>query len=206
MKKFISSLIIFAFCQTTFANHQNSNNSLIPKDIYYRSLTLQVRNKADFLLSTPGNQSAISYSFNLAEPVYTVPLLNDMHSGIDNKYFYRSFWDRILFADGSSIDINGEKLPLTCIFIIGQDNRFADKELYSPLLPEFILKIYLVANDFSCQGPIKKGWPETGGKKETWDTYLYYEIRDPTIMLPTEATLRYRWNEYHVTFLNKGNP
>ena len=58
------------------------------------------------------------------------------------------------------------------------------------------MRVYLVANDYSCTGPINPGWPDNGGKEETWDTYVYFEIRDPTIMLPVEAHLRYRWNEY----------
>ena len=121
-----------------------------------------------------------------------------------NQYFFRSFWDRILFTDDSFININGEKLPLTCIFIIGQDNRFTDPKMNSPLLPEFILKVYLVANDYSCQGPMKPGWPATGGRQENWNSYIYYEVRDPTIMLPVDAKLRYRWNDYNVVLIDRG--
>ena len=62
-----------------------------------------------------------------------------------------------------------------------------------------------MANDFSCQGPIRPGWPRTGGNKENWDTYLHYEIRDPTIMLPQDALIRYRWNETKAVLIDKGN-
>ena len=176
----------------------------IPDANYYRDLTLKVRNSAEFSIPFPGVQSSVNYSFIFDQPVYPVPLMNDMHMGEGKNYFYRSFWDRILLKDDSFLLINGEKLPLTCIFISGQDNRFTDRKNLTPLLPEFVLKIYLVANDFSCQGPIKPGWPATGGREQNWDTYLYYEIRDPTIMLPTDAKLRYRWNEYSVVLVDRG--
>ncbi len=128
----------------------------------------------------------------------------DSHLDSNKKYFNRLFWDRILVKDGSFVMINGEKLPLTCVVLSGQDNRFADPKSISPLIPEFVLKIYFVANDFSCQGPLKPGWPETGGREENWDTYLYYEIKDPTIMLPVDAKIRYKWNEFNVTLVDKG--
>lgn len=172
---------------------------------FYRDLTLKVRKTAEFSIPFPGLQSSISYSIEFGRPVYDVPMLSNFQSGTSgDTYFYRSFFDRILFKDGSFLLVNGEKLPLTCIFIDGQDNRFADKKEYSPLLPEFVLKVYLVANDFSCQGPIKPGWPGTGGREENWNTYLYYEIKDPTIMLPMDAKLRYQWNEYNVVLVDRG--
>ncbi|MFZ3231523.1 MAG: hypothetical protein WA160_15050 [Pseudobdellovibrio sp.] len=177
----------------------------VPKAEFYRNLSMNVRKNAEFLIPFPGASSSITYNFDFDRPVYLEPILNDIHMGLAPKYFFRSFWDRILFKDGSYLLVNGEKLPLTCIFIVGQDNRFVDKKQYFPLLPETILKVYLVANDFSCQGPIKPGWPETGGKKENWDTYLYYEIKDPTIMLPVDATLRYRWNEFDVVLVDRGD-
>lgn len=204
MKTLILGILLFA--QLVFANSKHlSTRQLAPGPQFYRDLTLKIRNQAAFMVPFPGMQSAINYSFQFGQPVYREPLMNDMKMGSENSYFFRSFWDRILFNDDSYLLINGEKLPLTCVFVIGQDNRFLDKNS-SPLLPEIILKIYLVANDYSCQGPIKPGWPETGGQKENWDTYLHYEIRDPTIMLPVEAKLRYRWNEYNVVLVDRGNP
>ncbi len=175
-----------------------------PKTQFYRNLTLKIRPAGEFLIPFPGMQSSVKYSIEFGQPVYDLPKMFDSHPSDRQSFFYRSFWDRILFKDGSFLEVNGEKLPLTCIFISGQDNRFADKAIYSPLLPEFVLKIYLVANDFSCQGPIKPGWPETGGKEENWDTYLYYEIKDPTIMLPMDAKVRYRWNEYNIVLVDQG--
>lgn len=174
-----------------------------PDESYYRDLTLKIRQAGVFSVPSPGTQSLISYNFEFGDPVYSKPMMGDYHIGTDPNYFYRTFFDRILFKDGSFVEVNGEKLPLTCIFINGQDNRYSN-EKPSPLLPEFVLKVYLVANDFSCQGPIKPGWPETGGKEENWDTYIYFEIRDPTIMLPTEAKLRYRWNEFHMVLVDGG--
>lgn len=187
-----------------FATQISFGKALKPPDEkYYRDLTLRIRQLETFTLPMPGIQPAISYSFEFGQPVHLQPQLADSHLGPDPKYFFRSFFDRILFKDGSFLEVNGEKLPLTCLFINGQDNRFAN-EKPSPLLPEFILKVYLIANDFSCQGPLRPGWPESGGKEENWDTYIYFEIRDPTIMLPTEAKIRYRWNEFHLILTDGG--
>lgn len=196
-------LTLFLSSQVVLGSHVAIPGKQIPNAQFYRDLTLKVRKTAEFSIPFPGVQSSINYSFDFDQPVYKLPIINDAHL-VDGHYFYRSFWDRILFKDGSYLLVNGEKLPLTCIFIVGQDNRFADKNSYSPLLPEFVLKVYLVANDFSCQGPIKPGWPQTGGREENWETYLYYEIKDPTIMLPMDAKLRYRWNEYNVVLVDRG--
>ena len=200
----IALIFLLLFSNSVFASIEKIPGKIIPSAQYYRDLTLKVRSVGKFLIPMPGNQTVINYSFTLDKPVFQEPIIGDMHMLDDNAYFYRSFWDRILFKDGSVLNINGESLPLTCIFISGQDNRFSKKDSYSPLTPEFVLKVYLVANDFSCQGPIRPGWPQTGGREENWDTYLYYEIKDPTIMLPVEAKLRYRWNEYNVVLTDGG--
>ena len=197
-------LFLIMFSESVFASHKPIPGMQIPNVQYYRDLSLKIRKSAEFSIPFPGVQSSVSYNFDFDQPVYPLPIMGDMHMSEGDNYFYRSFWDRILFKDGSFLLVNGEKLPLTCIIISGQDNRFADKANSTPLLPEFVLKVYLVANDFSCQGPIKPGWPETGGRKENWDTYLYYEIKDPTIMLPMDAKLRYRWNEYSVVLVDRG--
>ena len=201
--RFFITLILFVSA-SAFADKNFGSTVKAPDAQFYRDLTLKIRKSVEFSIPFPGVQSSINYSFDFDQPVYEVPMINDTQFNSNDPYFYRIFFDRILFKDGSYLEVNGERLPLTCIFISGQDNRFADKKLYSPLIPEFVLKVYLVANDFSCQGPIKPGWPETGGNKENWDTYLYYEIKDPTIMLPMDAKLRYRWNEYHVVLVDRG--
>ena len=133
-----------------------------PSAQYYRDLTLQIRKTGQFALSFPGTQSTIEYYLEYGQPVYKEPMLFDSLLNGDKKYFRRLFWDRILVKDGSFVTVNGEKIPLTCVVVSGQDNRFEDKNNISPLLPEFVLKIFFVANDFSCQGPLKPGWPETG--------------------------------------------
>jgi hypothetical protein len=182
--------------------HAKKNPNL-PSPSFYRDLTLKVRPEGIFRVYMPdGRHQEVNYKFQFGAPVYEEPKINDMTMGIPNN-IERSFWDRILLQDGSYFEIGGERLPLTCIFISGQDNRFANID--SPLFPEFIMKIYIIANDFACQGPIRPGWPSTGGKKENWDTYLHYEVRDPTIMLPTDALIRYRWNETSAVLIDKGN-
>lgn len=165
-----------------------------PGDLkFYRNLTLQVRPEAEFKIPMPGgNDMFYDYKLEFGEPIYPQPVTVEAH--FDNGGTYTLFFDRIWLKDGSYVTLSGEQIPLTCIFIKGQDNR--DSGNNSPLFPEIILKVYIVANDFTCQGPIRPGWPKNGGKEENWDTYIRYEIHDPTIMLPVDTGIRYRWNEY----------
>lgn len=176
-----------------FAHHGGPKDSDFQ---FYRDLTLKIRSEATFKVPMPSGADMIyDYKLEFGEPVWVQPIMGDTHyKGEDDPTFSRDFYDRILLKDGSFVNIGGEKLPLTCVFVTGQDNRFNGNS--SPLFPQFIMKVYLVANDFSCTGPIRPGWPENGGKEETWDTYVFYEVRDPTIMLPVEAHIRYRWNEF----------
>ena len=162
----------------------------------YRKFTMALRTEGEFKVPMPDHGDLhYSYKFEIGDPIYSEPIISDLASDVDHpKLFFRRFWDRIWLKDGSYALIGGDQVPLTCIFISGQDNRYNAKT--SPTTPDFIIDVYLVANDFTCKGPIKPGWPQSGGKKENWDTYLHYEVRDPTIMLPVEAQLRYRWNEF----------
>lgn len=163
---------------------------------FYRDLTLKLRTEATFKIPMPSNGDMVyDYKLEFGDPIYEKPLITDIHLNIDDKeHFSRSFFDRIWLKDGSYMTVGGEQVPLTCVFVNGQDNRFSGNN--SPTIPQFIMRVYIVANDYTCKGPIRPGWPQTGGKKENWDTYAHYEIRDPTIMLPVETGLRYRWNEF----------
>ncbi len=163
---------------------------------FFRDLTLRIRSEATFKVPMPsGADMVYDYKLEFGEPVYDKPLMGDTHYRGDNDpTFSRDFFDRILLKEGSYVKIGGEKLPLTCVFVSGLDNRFSVES--SPLFPQLIMKVYLVANDFSCTGPLTPGWPDNGGKSEAWDTYVFFEVRDPTIMLPVEAVIRYRWNEF----------
>ncbi|MBC7539419.1 MAG: hypothetical protein H7281_11405 [Bacteriovorax sp.] len=161
---------------------------------YYRQLTQAIRTQAQFKVSLINQDEFYDYSLELGEPVYNEPIVSDLPVMDQSDKFYRNFWDRIYLKDGSRVVINGEEVPLTCIFVSGQDNRYSG--LTDPRFPQFIMKIYLVANDFTCVGPKNPGWPNNGAKEETWDTYLYYEVKDPTIMLPVEAKIRVKWNEF----------
>lgn len=166
-----------------------------PEDLsYYRQLTNAIRTQAQFKVSLINQDVFYDYLLEIGEPVYNEPIVSDLPIMDQSDKFYRNFWDRIYLKDGSRVVINGEEVPLTCIFISGQDNRYAG--VNDPRFPQFIMKIYLVANDFTCVGPKNPGWPNNGGKEETWETYLYYEVKDPTIMLPAEAKIRIKWNEF----------
>lgn len=169
-----------------------------PTAEYYRQLSMKVRTSGSFKIPIPF-PAPLSYGYSLELdrpllPQFSLPMVSDLPLYTGSDKFFRSFWDKIILKDGSYIELSGERVPLTCVFISGQDNRFIGQQ--SPLFPAFLIRVYLVANDFSCTGPVNPNWPASGNRKENWDTFLYYEIRDPTIMLPTEVKLRYRWAEY----------
>ncbi|MFA6239129.1 MAG: hypothetical protein WC635_17450 [Bacteriovorax sp.] len=166
-----------------------------PEDLnYYRQLTVAIRTEAQFKVSLINQDVFYDYSIELGEPIYSEPVVSDLPLMDQSDKFYRNFWDRVFLKDGSRVVINGEEIPLTCIFVSGQDNRYSG--INDPRFPQFIMRVYLVANDFACVGPKNPGWPNNGGKEEMWDTYIYYEVKDPTIMLPAEAKIRIKWNEF----------
>lgn len=195
MKFHLASALILSFALPLIAQAK-----VTEKDYQeYRSFTNRIRKKATFKIPMPGGGDQIyKYELELGEPIYDKPKVGEyptddaLNGG--RKLVYRSFWDRIWLKDGSYALIGGEKVPLTCIFVSAQDNRMSGTP--NPRFPEFIMRIYLVANDYTCTGPLNPSWPSNGGKKEMWDTYIHYEVRDPTIMLPTEPKIRYRWNEW----------
>jgi hypothetical protein len=189
MKILINFALTFCFFISVSAFADGSPEELR----FYRELTLKIRPEATFKIPMLDRDLLFDYKLEAGNPIYPQPMVADTKLRNDPKKFYRMFWDRIFVKDGSRIVLNGQEVPLTCIFIIGQDNRFSG--LKDPRFPQFIMKVYLVANDFTCTGPLNPGFPQNGGKEQAWDTYIYYEIKDPTIMLPVEAKLRYRWNE-----------
>lgn len=169
--------------------------------VFYRNLVLKIRPQAIFQVPMPNGYFNFSYHFSFSKPLWENPIVNEFSSYEDRTKFYRYFWDKIFVNDYSYLDIHGEHLPVTCISVEGQDNRLIKD---SPLFPDYILKIYVVVNDFACMGPINPGWPENGGKKETWETYVYYEVHDPTIMLPIKTKLHYRGLEFPAIVMDEG--
>lgn len=170
---------------------------------FYRELTLKVRTTGSFKVPMPSKGNlTFSYNIKLAKPLYNEPITSDFYLNSETDSFFRDFWDKVFLEDGSYIELDGEKVPLTCVFIQGHDNRYTKKN--TPLIPDLFLKVYLVANDYTCTGPINPGWPSNGLKKETWDTYFYFEIRDPTVMLPTEVRVRQRWVEFPAFLIDAG--
>ena len=199
MTLFIGSLGPFGMISFGVLNAQELSQEID----FYRNFTLKVRPSGNFKIPMPSNGDLrFSYEFKFANPLFEKPIVYDFSLDENKTTFYRHFWDKIFFQDGSYINVGGEQVPLTCVFLSGQDNRLSGKD--TPLIPDFFMKVYLVANDYTCTGPLNPGWPNNGGKKETWDTYIYYEIRDPTIMLPTEIKVRYRWVEFPAILMDQG--
>ena len=184
----------------------NSEAAEPPNADFYRAFSLKVRSTGSFKIPIPFPVPLeYKYSLELDQPLlpqFARPMMSDLPLYFGSDKFFRSFWDKIILKDGSYIELSGEKVPLTCVFISGQDNRFNGQS--SPTFPAFLIRVYLVANDYSCTGPVNPNWPASGTRRENWDTFLYYEIRDPTIMLPTEVKLRYRWAEYPSVLLDGG--
>jgi hypothetical protein len=180
-----------------------ASTSQLPQDPqYYRSLIKRVRPHAKFKIPMPsGGDFEFSYDLRVGKPLLNAPIVEDYPGDAGRNIIFRNFFDKIFLEDGSTLHLGGEEVPLTCIFVRGQDNRLAKS---TPLLPDIILQFYLVANDYSCTGPINPGWPENGQKKETWDTYLRFDVRDPTVMLPVETSLRYRWNQFSAVLIDSG--
>lgn len=170
---------------------------------FYRDMILKIRTKAEFKVPMPDRGDLhFRYQLQFDTPKWKEPVTNDSYfygDGPDKNKFIRFFWDKIFLKEGSYLEVGGEQIPLTCIHVSAQDNRFSGKS--GPLIPDFILKIIFVANDWTCQGPINPGWPSNGGKKEAWETNLHYSVKDPTIMLPVDAGLRYRWSEFEAVLV-----
>jgi hypothetical protein len=124
MNFYFGILVIF-FSTTVFAAHRKIPGKTIPNSEFYRAMTLRIRNSGEFKVPTPGTNTSVSYNFEFNRPIYKEPVIGDLHFPIGEAYFLRTFFDRILFKDGSFLEVNGEKLPLTCVFVEGQDNRFS---------------------------------------------------------------------------------
>jgi hypothetical protein len=166
-----------------------------PGPEYYRELTKRIRTSGEFSVPFPSADQHFDYKFELGEPAYKEVKVGDYAVDLERRgRFLRSFWDRISLKDGSRVILNGKEIPLTCIFVQGQDNRWAFEP--NPLFPELVIKVTLVANDFQCVGPLNPNWPMNGDRKLNWDTAVQFTVKDPTIMLPVDASIRYRWNEY----------
>lgn len=193
MKYILSTIFVFLLSLQAAAE-------ATPKEKqFYRDMVYRLRTEAEFKVPMPDHGDLhFKYKMELDQPKWKEAITNDWP--ITDEWmkptgkFIRNFWEKIYLKEGSYLEVGGEQIPLTCIHVDGQDNRFSGKS--GPLIPDFILKIKFVANDWSCTGPINPGWPGNGGKKESWETYVHYSVKDPTIMLPVDAGLRYRWSEF----------
>jgi len=165
---------------------------------FYRDMTNKIRKDAEFNVAMPGFDKAIHYHIELAKPIYAMPIVQDAMLGQDHSKFFRTFFDRI-FLSNSYVTVGSETIALTCIFVHGLDNRYAGPT--DARLPNFYLKIYFVANDPTCVGPLSPDYPNDGGIPEAWDTYFYYEIKNVAEMLPKAGKIRLHWNEFAADFI-----
>lgn len=190
-------LLIFfiSIIKISFAQEQISDEKL------YRILSQKIRPSSTFIIPIPSqNNNEFSYEFLVDYALWENPKVYAFPLEIGSDKFYKHFWDKLFLKDGSYLQMGEEQVPLTCIYVAGQDNRYSKD---TPLIPDFILKVYLVANDYSCNGPINPNWPNSGNR-EMWDTYLYFEIKDPTIMLPVNIKIRHRWLELPAVLVDRG--
>ena len=201
MKTFSKALLLL-FISAGYASAAEPKIDQSPE--FYRSQVLRIRQMASFKVPSPVGDTEVTYSLKFAKPAvgYELPLTHilDWDRATPNTY-YKLFWDRIFVEDGSTLKIKNEVLPVTCVYVDGQDNRKSGTD--SPLFPNLVLKVYVVANDFDCEGPINRGFPSNGGREEAWDSYMFYMVKDPTIMMPVESKLRYRWNEFETVFFDR---
>jgi hypothetical protein len=155
---------------------------------FYRDLILRVRTEGEFRIpmADRGDQF-FRYKMEIDTPKWTLPVVSE-----DTLVGVIDFWDKIMLKDGSFIVLNGEEIPLTCIHVKGRDLGKSG----IPTVPRFIITFFFVANDWTCTGPMNPDYPKFSPRKDAWDTYLHYDVRDETIMLPSEVGLRYHWNEF----------
>jgi len=161
---------------------------------HYRDLILRVRTEGEFRIPMPANGDLLfKYKMELDEPKWKEPVVAD-YPGLNVV----EFWDKIFLKEGSHIVLNGEEIPLTCIHVKGRD---LGKSPGGPTIPRYIITFFFVAKDWTCTGPLNPDYPRYSPRKEAWDTYLHYDVRDETIMLPSDAGLRYRWNEFEAVLV-----
>jgi hypothetical protein len=147
-----------------------------------------------FEVENPLGSTEVNYNLKWDAPLLALPSISILpEMGGDPTQHYVEFYDRISSSMDSVLTVGNVALPLTCVWVHGQDNTERDDG--DPLIPKYVLRMLLVANDFSCTGPINPGWPGNGQRKELWDTYVEILIKDFTLYKPAEAKLRYRWNE-----------
>lgn len=163
---------------------------------FYRELTQKLSRVGTFSVTLVGTHQKIHFEYELGKPIYPEPIVVDAHTGLDRRYLYRDFWDRIFLTENSYLDIDGHREPLTCIFINGQDNRYAG--LSDPRIPGILMRVYLVARDKTCTGPLNPNYPHDGTIPENWDTYLYYELKHPETLFPTGSRIRTNWNNIFI--------
>ncbi|MGZ3809781.1 MAG: hypothetical protein ACXVCE_16985, partial [Bacteriovorax sp.] len=86
------------------------------------------------------------------------------------------FYNRISVTSDSSIEIEKAhlKLPLTCIWIHGVDNR-KFQSIPESLRKIIFTEIYFVSGDAKCKGPVNVNYPYEGDSKKNWDNFIKIE-------------------------------
>lgn len=194
MRLLLTMWLLLVFSTASFARptppHKKPNENDLKK--HYRSLIMRVRTEGEFKVAMPDRGDLVfKYKMQLDEPKYAETIVTPI-------WGYYEFWDKIFLKEGSYIELGGEQIPLTCIHVAGRDLGL-DKN--KPEIPQYMIRFFFVANDWTCTGPINPNYPKFSTRKDAWDTYLHYDVKDETIMLPTEPGLRYRWNEYEAVLV-----
>jgi len=169
------------------------NPATPPTAEFYRRLLLNMRREGNFQLHLPGQKVAsVSYrlQWNVSRLTHSAP---KFYGSPDAQV--RNWSDHVWTAEGSTLTVeNAERpLPIDCVFVQGQDNLGAYRR--PAVIPRFVLKLFFVANDPECRGPINNDPTLYSVTPFLWDTFLQYEVRDTTVFLPLEPKLRYFRNE-----------
>jgi hypothetical protein len=187
-KFFLTTVLFLSSAQASaVASFASENPDLVAE---YRRDVLAIPAQMKFEVRSPLGSAEVSYQLTWDEPAALLPETSRFPSLSSPDAYFIEYYDRIFLAPGSQMNVGSRVLPLTCIWVHGQDNR--PWITFDPLIPLKVMRILLVANDFACEGPFNPGWPGNGKPKETWDTYIEIQLKDLALYRPSHSSLRFR--------------
>ncbi|MBS1984086.1 MAG: hypothetical protein JST16_07925 [Bdellovibrionales bacterium] len=178
----ISALILFVFISAPRARATQANPAL------YRKIALSIPANYSLVHRSLTGDLPVSWSVTQMQPAQAEPTVFDTSSDDSDSV---EFYDRILFGAGSKLTANGRVLPLTCLWVHGSHHSHA------PQNQRILLRrLYLVASDTTCTGPVKPGLPPEGNPELNWDSYIYFEQATPALDAFHSAVLSFYGTAY----------